>query len=285
VRELLRDHDVYVTDWIDARTVPVHEGRFDLDDYVDTVARFLRFLGPGTHVVAVCQPSVPVLAAAALMAAAEDPCRPASLTLMGGPIDSRANPTRVNDFALRHPLSWFEHAVITRVPFGFPGVGRRVYPGFLQLSGFMSMNMDRHFGAHMRMFEHLIVGDGDSAEQHRRFYDEYMSVMDMTAEFYLQTVDLVFQRHALPKGEWVSRGRKVEPAAIRDIALFTVEGELDDISAPGQTLAAHALCAELPKKRRDHMVAEGVGHYGIFNGRRWRETIYPRVRDFIAKHD
>jgi poly(3-hydroxybutyrate) depolymerase len=265
--------------------VPVHEGRFDLDDYVATVGRFLRFLGPGTHVVAVCQPAVPVLAAAALMAAANDPCRPASLTLMGWPIDPRAAPTRVNEFALRHKLSWFENAVITRVPFGFPGVGRRVYPGFLQLSGFMSMNMDRHFGAHMRMFEHLIRGDGDSAEQHRRFYDEYMSVMDMTAEFYLQTVDLVFQRHALPKGEWISREGKVEPAAIRDIALFTVEGELDDISAPGQTLAAHALCSAIPPARRDHMVAQGVGHYGIFNGRRWREAIYPRVRDFIARND
>jgi poly(3-hydroxybutyrate) depolymerase len=228
---------------------------------------------------------VPVLAAASLMATAKDKCRPRSITLMGGPIDTRINPTKVNQFATRHPLSWFKSTVVSRVPYGYPGFGRSVYPGFLQLSGFMSMNMDRHLGAHLRMFEHLVRGDGDSAESHRKFYDEYMSVMDLTAEFYLQTVELVFQTHALPKGEWVSRGAKIEPAAIRDIALMTIEGELDDISAPGQTLAAQDLCRSIPPSKREHVLAQGVGHYGIFNGRRWREAIAPRVAAFIARHD
>ena len=202
VAALLPDHDVYITDWIDAGRVPVSKGRFDLDDYLDHVIAFLQRLGPGAHVVAVCQPSVPVLGAVSLMAAAGDPCQPVSMTLMGGPVDTRVNPTRVNDFAKRHSLGWFERSVITRVPFGYEGFNRRVYPGFLQLTGFMSMNFDRHFGAHLKLFEHLIRGDGDSADAHRKFYDEYMSVMDMTAEFYLQTVDVVFQRHALPRGEW-----------------------------------------------------------------------------------
>jgi len=285
VAALLPGHDVHITDWHDAKGIPVAAGRFDLDDYIDQIVTYLRVLGPGTHVIAVCQPSVPVLAAASLMAAAKDKSRPRSITLMGGPIDTRVNPTKVNQFATARPLSWFKNTVVSSVPYGHPGFGRSVYPGFLQLSGFMSMNMDRHLGAHLRMFEHLIRGDGDSAEGHRRFYDEYMSVMDLTAEFYLQTVDIVFQRHLLPKGEWVSRGRKIDPAAIRDIALMTVEGELDDISAPGQTLAAQELCANIPKKKREHILAERVGHYGIFNGRRWREVIAPRVAAFIAKHD
>jgi poly(3-hydroxybutyrate) depolymerase len=285
VAALLPGHDVHIADWHDAKGIPVAEGRFDLDDYIDRIVAYLRALGPGTHVIAVCQPSVPVLAAAALMAAAQDGCRPRSLILMGGPIDTRVNPTQVNAFAASRPLSWFKNTVVSRVPYGFPGFGRAVYPGFLQLSGFMSMNIDRHLGAHLRMYEHLIRGDGDSAEAHRRFYDEYLSVMDLTAEFYLQTVELVFQKHVLPKGEWVSRGAKIEPAAIRDIALMTIEGELDDISAPGQTLAAQALCRGIPAGRREHVLAEGVGHYGIFNGRRWREAIAPRVAAFIARHE
>jgi len=285
VAALLPAHDVHITEWHDAKLVPAAAGGFDLDDYIDQIAMYLRKLGPGTHVIAVCQPSVPVLAATALMAAAKDKCRPRSMTLMGGPIDTRINPTKVNQFAASRPLSWFKNTVVSHVPFGYPGFGRAVYPGFLQLSGFMSMNMDRHLGAHLRMFEHLIRGDGDSAEAHRRFYDEYMSVMDLTAEFYLQTVDLVFKQHALPKGEWVSRGRKIEPQLIRDTALMTVEGELDDISAPGQTLAAQDLCSSIPKTKREHVFAERVGHYGIFNGRRWREVIAPRVAAFIAKHD
>jgi len=285
VAALLPGHDVYITDWHDAKTIPVAEGKFDLDDYIDQLISYLKALGPGTHVIAVCQPSVPVLAAASLMAAAKDRCRPRSLTLMGGPIDTRINPTKVNNFATRHPLAWFKNTVVSRVPYGAPGFGREVYPGFLQLSGFMSMNMDRHLGAHLRMFQHLVRGDGDSAESHRRFYDEYMSVMDLTAEFYLQTVELVFQKHALPKGEWVSRGARIEPAAIRDIGLMTVEGELDDISAPGQTLAAQDLCRGIPPSKREHVLAQGVGHYGIFNGRRWREAIAPRVAAFIARHD
>ncbi len=285
VQALLPGHDVYITDWNDAKNIPASDGGFDLDDYIDQLIAYLRVLGPGTHVIAVCQPSVPVLAAASLMAAAKDKCRPRSLTLMGGPIDTRINPTKVNQFATRHPISWFANTVVSRVPYGYPGYSRAVYPGFLQLSGFMSMNMDRHLGAHLRMFEHLIRGDGDSAEAHRRFYDEYMSVMDLTAEFYLQTVELVFQKHVLPKGEWVSRNRKIEPAAIRDIALMTIEGELDDISAPGQTLAAQDLCRSIPPSKREHILAQGVGHYGIFNGRRWREAISPRVAAFIARHD
>jgi poly(3-hydroxybutyrate) depolymerase len=285
VQALLPGHDVYITDWHDAKAIPVADGRFDLDDYIDQIIAYLRKLGPGTHVIAVCQPSVPVLAAASLMAAAKDKCRPRSLVLMGGPIDTRINPTKVNRFAARHPLSWFKNTVVSRVPYGFPGFGRYVYPGFLQLSGFMSMNMDRHLGAHLRMFEHLVRGDGESAESHRKFYDEYMSVMDLTAEFYLQTVELVFQKHVLPKGEWISRNAKVEPAAIRDIGLMTIEGELDDISAPGQTLAAQDLCRSIPPSKREHVLAQGVGHYGIFNGRRWREAISPRVAAFIARHD
>jgi len=285
VAALLPEHDVHIADWHDAKLIPAAEGRFDLDDYIDQIVLYLEALGPGTHVIAVCQPSVPVLAAAALMAAERHRSRPRSLTLMGGPIDTRVNPTKVNQFATTRPLSWFKNTVVSRVPYGHPGFGREVYPGFLQLTGFMSMNMDRHLGAHMRMFEHLIRGDGDSAEAHRRFYDEYMSVMDLTAEFYLQTVDLVFQRHALPKGEWVSRGRRIEPAAIRDVALMTVEGELDDISAPGQTLAAQDICRSIPWHKREHVFAQRVGHYGIFNGRRWRDSIAPRVAAFIARND
>ncbi len=282
VAAMLQDHDVYITDWIDAGRVPVSKGRFDLDDYVDYVITFLQDMGSSTHVVAVCQPSVPVMAAVSLMAGDNDPGQPVSLTLMGGPIDTRINPTKVNEFAKRHSLGWFERSVITRVPFGYEGFNRRVYPGFLQLTGFMSLNIDRHFGAHLQLFNHLVQDDGDSAAAHRKFYDEYMSVMDMTAEFYLQTLDVVFQRHALPRGKWTSRNRPIEPFAIQKTALLTVEGELDDISALGQTYAAHRLCSGIPESRK-HFLREKVGHYGIFNGRRWRNAIYPKVRDFIRE--
>ena len=285
VAALLADHDVYITDWIDARLVPLARGRFDLDDYIDTVAELIRFLGPQTHVIAVCQPAVPVLAAVSLMAANDEAVQPRSMTLMGGPIDPMANPTVPVKLAAERPLSWFERNVITTVPAYYPGGFRQVYPGFIQLSGFMSMHLDRHIGEHIGLFRHLVQGDGDSAEQHRRFYDEYLSVMDLSAEFYLQTIETVFQKHALANGTMVSRDRPIEPAAIRKTALMTVEGELDDISAPGQTLAAHRLCASLPEEMRANHYQNGVGHYGIFNGRRWREHIMPAVREFIRKHD
>ncbi|CAO3362255.1 polyhydroxyalkanoate depolymerase [Azospirillum palustre] len=285
VEALMRDHDVYITDWIDARLVPMSAGRFDLDDYIDTVAELIRFLGPNTHVIAVCQPAVPVMAAVSLMAAADEPVQARSMTLMGGPIDPMANPTVPVKLAMERPLKWFERSVITTVPVYYPGAFRRVYPGFIQLSGFMSMNLDRHINEHVGLFRHLVRGDGDSAEQHRRFYDEYLSVMDLSADFYLQTIETVFQKHALPEGTMVSRGRKVEPSAIRKTAVMTVEGELDDISAPGQTIAAQRLCSSLPDDMRKTHFQKGVGHYGIFNGRRWRESILPEIRSFIQSHD
>jgi poly(3-hydroxybutyrate) depolymerase len=285
VEALLPSHDVYITDWISASDVPLAEGSFDLDDYIDYVIDFLRHIGPGAHVMAVCQPSVPVLAAVALMGADNDPAAPHSMTMMGGPIDTRSNPTKVNDVATTRSLDWFERTVVTHVPPGHPGAGRRVYPGFLQLSGFMSMNIDRHVGAQMRMFRHLVQGDGESAASHRRFYDEYMSVMDLPAEFYLQTIETVFQEHSLPRGTMVSRNRRVEPDKIAKTALLTIEGELDDISGLGQTRAAHDICTGLPAEKHRHYEAKGVGHYGIFNGRRWREDIMPRVRDFIREND
>lgn len=285
VKALIEDHDLYVTDWTDAREVPFYKGTFDLDDYIELVIRFLHHLGQGTHIMAVCQPSVPVLAAVSLMAADNDKCQPPTMTLMGGPIDTRRNPTKVNELATSRPLSWFERNVVTNVPVRYPGFLRRVYPGFLQISGFMSMNMDRHIGAHMKLFEHLVVGDGDSADSHKRFYDEYLSVMDLPAEYYLQTLDVVFQQHALPERTMVSRGREVDSLAIEKTALLTVEGELDDISGVGQTEAAHDICASLPARKRKHLLQKDVGHYGIFNGRRWREEIKPEVAAFIKKHD
>jgi len=284
VEGLLPDHDVYVTDWADAREVPLLQGNFDLDDYVDYVMEFCRYLGPNLHVMAVCQPSVPVLAAAALMAEAADPRQPSSLVLMGGPIDTRISPTTPNDLAMRNSMMWFRANVISTVPFSYPGAMRRVYPGFLQLTSFISMNLDRHINAHMRQFEYLVKGDDDNAEAHRTFYDEYLAVMDLTAEFYLQTVEVVFKEHLLPRGAWVSRGRPVEPAAI-ETALMTVEGELDDISGIGQTKAAHTLTPNIPGARHMHWEQPRVGHYGIFNGRKWREQIMPRVRDFIRAND
>lgn len=281
VEALLPDHDVYITDWIDTREIPVWDGGFDLDDYIDYLQEFIRFLGPDVHVMAVCQPAVPVLAAVSLMAAADDPMQPLSMTMMGGPIDTRINPTAVNDVATTRPFAWFEHNVIQTVPLPAAGAGRRVYPGFLQLSGFMSMNMDRHVDAHLRYFHHLMRGDGDDAANHRIFYDEYMSVMDLPAEYYLQTIRTVFQEHLLPRGLMRHRGVAIDPSAIRHTALMTVEGEKDDITGVGQTYAAHALCASLPDTMRAHHLQERVGHYGVFNGRRWRENIYPHVRDFI----
>jgi poly(3-hydroxybutyrate) depolymerase len=285
VEALLPHHDVYITDWTNARNVPVSLGGFHLDDYIAYVIDFLHRLGPGTHVLAVCQPAVPVLAAASLMAQANDPCRPLTMTLMGGPIDTTAAKTKVTSLAETKPIGWFERTVVSVVPPWYPGAFRRVYPGFVQLTGFMSMNLDRHVGAHMNLFRHLVRGDGESAESHRTFYDEYMSVMDLPAEFYLETVERVFQRHDFPNDRFMWRGVKVEPRAITDIGLLTVEGELDDISAPGQTAAAHDLCTNIPDDLRGRYLQEKVGHYGIFNGRRWREQIMPRVRDFIRTHD
>jgi poly(3-hydroxybutyrate) depolymerase len=281
VEAFLPGHDVFVTDWVDARMVPASQGRFDLDDYIDYVIAMLRFLGGDVHVVAVCQPSVPVLAAVALMEAAGDPHVPHSMTLMGGPIDTRVAPTVVNRLAEERGVAWFRRHVITKVPFPHPGFMRDVYPGFLQLNGFMSMNLDRHIEAHHQLFQHLVAGDGDSAQKHREFYDEYLAVMDLTAEFYLQTVRTVFVEHSLPKGEMTHRRRRIDPAAIRRVGLMTVEGEHDDISGVGQTEAAHRLCASIPDGRRRHWLQPGVGHYGVFNGSRFRAEILPRLSEFM----
>jgi len=284
VEALLPSADVYITDWIDARMVPMTEGTFDFDDYIDYVIEMLRFLGPDTHVIAVCQPSVPVLAAVALMEAENDPFSPSSMTLMGGPIDTRINPTAVNQLAKERSLEWFADNVIMNVPWPQPGFMRPVYPGFLQLSGFMSMNLDRHVIAHKEFFMHLVKNDGEPAEKHRDFYDEYLAVMDLTAEFYLQTVDQVFIRHALPKGELEHRGKLVDPAAIRNVALLTVEGENDDISGVGQTKAAQTICTNIPDHMRMHYLQPDVGHYGVFNGSRFRREIAPRIINFVREH-
>jgi poly(3-hydroxybutyrate) depolymerase len=269
---------------VNARAVPIEEGRFGLDDMILLVVDFLQRLGPGAHVMAVCQPSVPVLAAVSLMAAAKDPCRPASMVLMGGPIDPDANPTEVNRFAQSHSLAWFEQMVITTVPARYPGAFRRVYPGFLQLAGFLSMNFDRHVDAHWRMFRQLAQGDGDSAAAARAFYDEYSTVMDLPADFYLETMDRVFQRHDLAHGRFRVRGELVDPGAIEETALMTIEGERDDICGPGQTAAAHALCCNLAPAKQTHHLQRDVGHYGVFHGRRWQNETYPKVRDFIRAH-
>ncbi|MBI4273804.1 MAG: polyhydroxyalkanoate depolymerase [Rhizobiales bacterium] len=284
VEAFLPNHDVYITDWVDARMVPQTKGRFDLDDYIDYVISMLHRLGGGCHVIAVCQPSVPVLAAVARMEADNDPYAPQSMVLMGGPIDTRNNPTGVNKLAEQRGIEWFRRSVITKVPFPHPGVMRDVYPGFLQLNGFVSMNLNRHLDAHHELFFHLVDGDGDSAQKHREFYDEYLAVMDLTAEFYLQTVDTVFVRHALPKGEMTHRGQRVDAAAIRNCALLTIEGEKDDISGVGQTEAAHALCVNIPADRKAHYLQLGVGHYGVFNGSRFRAEIAPRIADFVLSN-
>ena len=281
VEALLPHADIYITDWVDAREVPVFQGKFDLDDYIDYVIEILRFLGPSIHVMAVCQPSVPVLAAVSILSAENDPVVPSSMILMGGPIDTRRNPTAVNALAVTKGIDWFRKNVVVRVPFPNAGAMREVYPGFMQLTGFMTMNLDRHIEAHRDLYWHLVRGDGDSAEKHREFYDEYLSVMDLTAEFYLQTVEKVFIRHELPNGTFTHRGVPVNPAAIAKTALMTIEGEKDDISGVGQTEAAHGLCVNIPAGRKRHHLQPDVGHYGVFNGSRFRNEIVPRLVEFI----
>ena len=280
VEAFLPTHEVYITDWSDARMVPVSEGRFDLEDYVDYVIEMLHELGGNVHILAVCQPSVPVLAAVSIMEAEGDLFVPVSMTLMGGPIDTRRNPTAVNNLAAEKGIDWFRGNVITKVPFPHPGVMRDVYPGFLQLNGFISMNLDRHMDAHKKLFANLVKGDGDLVDKHREFYDEYLAVMDLTAEYYLQTVDTVFVKHSLPKGEMTHHGKRVDPSVITNVALMTVEGENDDISGLGQTEATHTLCSSIPDDRRVHYVQKGVGHYGVFNGSRFKSEIVPRICDF-----
>ena len=282
---LLVDHDVYLTDWHNARDIGLQHGRFDCDDFVDHVITFLQVIGPGAHVIGVCQPCVPVLAAAAIMAEDSDPAQPRSMTLMAGPIDTRVNPTEVNKLATSRSIEWFERNLIGTVPLRYAGALRRVYPGFVQLAAFMSMNLDRHVKAQIDLFCHLANGDDERAAAIRAFYDEYCAVMDLPAEFYLQTVRTVFQEHALPLGKFEWRGRRVDPSAIRRTALFTVEGERDDICAVGQTLAAQELCSSLRPYKKRHHVQTGVGHYGVFNGRRWSSYIYPIMRNIIYASD
>ncbi|MDB5447648.1 MAG: phaZ [Phenylobacterium sp.] len=283
VQTFLQDHEVFVTEWQNARNVPIVEGRFDFHDFIDHVRDMLRVMGPRPHVVAVCQPGPPTLAAAALMAEDGEESRPASMTFMGSPIDARLSPTVTNKLAEEKPFAWFESNMIYTVPGPYPGIGRRVYPGFVQLAAFMSMNLEKHQEAHLRYLQHLMREDGDSADAHLAFYDEYLSVLDLTEEFYLQTVDVVFQRYLLPKGELMHRDRLVRPQLIKDVGLLTVEGENDDISGIGQTQAAHALCSGLPDELKEDYIQPRVGHYGVFNGKRFREEIYPRVRAFIRR--
>jgi poly(3-hydroxybutyrate) depolymerase len=282
VATMLPDHDVYITDWVDARMVPLADGNFDLDDYIDYVISMLHRLGPGAHVMAVCQPAVPVVAAVAVMEARGDAHLPATMTLMGGPIDTRVNPTAVNTMANSHDLDWFRQNTIMKVPFPHPGFMRDVYPGFLQISGFLSMNLNRHLEAHKDFFSHLVQGDGDSADKHRDFYDEYLAVMDLTAEFYLQTVETVFIRHDLPQNRMMHRDERIDFRKVTQVAMFTVEGENDDISGVGQTKAAHDIMTGIPAARRAHYMQPKVGHYGVFNGSRFRAEIAPRIADFIA---
>jgi poly(3-hydroxybutyrate) depolymerase len=285
VRTLLPSHKVYITDWTDARMVPRAEGAFTLDDYVGYIQDFIRHIGTERlHVISVCQPTVPVLAAVALMASAGEP-QPLSLTMMGGPIDTRRGLTSVNTLATIKPLRWFETHLVDEVPSPYPGRGRRVYPGFLQHAGFIAMNPLRHMNSHWDFYQHLVEGDLDDAESHRRFYDEYNSVLDMPAEYYLDCIRIVFQQHLLPRGLWMVGDRRVAPEAVTEPALMTIEGELDDISGPGQTHAAHDICLGVPAERKRRLTVEGTGHYGIFSGRRWRETVYPQVRAFLASAD
>jgi poly(3-hydroxybutyrate) depolymerase len=288
VRAMLPDHNVYITDWLDARQVPTAHGPFHLDDYIAYCIEFIRHLGPDVHVISVCQPTVPVMAAVSIMATLKDPKLPLSMTMMGGPIDARSSPTAVNNLATNHSFAWFERNVIYTVPGKYAGAGRRVYPGFLQHAGFVAMNPDRHATSHWDYYLDLVRGDLDDVGAHRRFYDEYNAVLDLPAEYYLDTIRVVFQDHLLPLGRWdvrfEDRTIRVAPEAIRSVALFTIEGELDDISGSGQTRAAQGLCTGIPDKHKRHLTAEGAGHYGIFSGRRWREHIYPQVREFIAAH-
>lgn len=285
VERMLPGHDVYITDWRDARNVPLSEGTFDLDDYIDYVIEFLEHIGPGAHMLAVCQPSVPCYAAVAVMSADKNAARPKTLTMMGGPIDTREAPTVVNTLATQRPLSWFEQNVVATVPFQYPGAGRKVYPGFMQLAGFMSMNLGNHLMSHWEMFKHLVEGDGESADATKDFYDEYRSVCDMTAEFYLQTVREVFQVHSLPQGLFEHRGKRINPGAITDVAILAIEGERDDISGLGQTRAALTISTGLPKSRKKYYMAQSVGHYGIFNGTKWRTRIAPVVEEWISTHN
>jgi poly(3-hydroxybutyrate) depolymerase len=285
VEAMLPFADVYITDWLDAREVPVFKGNFDLEDYITYVMDYCRMLGPNLHLIAVCQPSVPVFAAAALMNAAKDPLSPASITLIGGPIDTREAPTQVNLSAKEHPGVWFEARLITRVPFNHPGFMRRVYPGFVQLMSFISMNLERHIDSHMEFFQHLVEGDGESAATHTKFYDEYLSVIDLPAEFYLQTLDVVFQRHLLPEGKMTYKGEKVKPEAINKTAMLCLEGELDDISGVGQTRAAMGLTKGLPASKKKYHMEPKVGHYGIFNGRKFKQNVVPIIVDFMKTHD
>jgi poly(3-hydroxybutyrate) depolymerase len=284
VRALLPGQDVYITDWVDARMVPLSDGPFHLDDYIYYVQDFIRHLGPDVHVISVCQPTVPVLAAISLMATAKDPKLPKTMIMMGGPIDPRKSPTAVNDLAIEKPFSWFENTVIYAVPGNYPGFGRKVYPGFLQHAGFVAMNPGRHAQSHREFYQQLVRGDDDSAEAHRKFYDEYNAVLDMPAEYYLETIKTVFQDFSLPKGTWTVGGQLVRPQDIDSVALFTIEGELDDISGAGQTQAAHDLCIGIPADKQQHFTAPKCGHYGIFSGRRWREIICPMIGEFVRKH-
>lgn len=285
VRTLLADHKVYVTDWLDARMVPTDQGAFTLDDYVAYIREFIQHIGAERlHVLAVCQPTVPVLGAVSLMASAGETL-PRSLIMMGGPVDTRLSPTSVNDLATTKPLSWFETNVIHEVPNNYPGRGRRVYPGFLQHAGFIAMNPSRHMNSHWDFYQDLVRGDLDDADAHRRFYDEYNAVLDMPAEYYLDCIRIVFQQHLLPKGQWHVDGVRVAPEDIKTASIFTIEGEFDDISGLGQTEATHALCSGLPDANKHHLIVKGAGHYGIFSGRRWREVVYPQVRDFIRRYD
>lgn len=285
VEAFLPTHEVYITDWTDARMVPIWQGRFDLDDYIDYIRAMLTYLGERTHVLAVCQPGPPVLAAVSLMAEDRDPARPLSMTFMGSPIDARQSPTVPNLLAEERPYDWFREKMIYTVPGPYPGMLRRVYPGFVQLSSFMNMNWDNHVNAHWKFFNHLVEGDGDSADKHRGFYDEYLSVLDMTEEFYLQTIKRIFQEHHLARGIFKHRDRRVDPSRVRDIALMTVEGEKDDISGIGQTQAAHTLCTNIPQNMQFDYIQPGVGHYGVFNGSRFRNEIVPRVSEFIKTHN
>ena len=281
VATLLPENDVYITDWRNAREAPVEAGDFGFDDYVDHVIKFLEAIGPGAHLLGVCQPCAHALAAVSIMAEDDNPCTPLSMTLMAGPVDTRVNPTKVNDLAVANPISWFEKNLISTVPARYPGAGRRVYPGFVQLTAFMAMNPSRHIDAHIDMFTQLATGKFEEAQTGKTFYDEYFAVLDLTAEFYLETVNRVFQRHLLPRGELMWRGRKVNPAAIRRTTLFTVEGERDDICSVGQTVAAHQLCSGVRPNRKRHHLQPGVGHYGVFSGRKWTNQIYPLVRNVI----
>jgi len=285
IERLLPDHEVYVTEWRDAKLVPTSEGLFDFNDYVDYVMAFMRAVGAGSHMLAVCQPAVPAYAAVALMSAAEDAATPLTLTMMGGPVDTRKAPTTVDDLATERPYAWFEQNVVARVPNNFPGAGRKVYPGFLQLTAFMSMNLANHMKSHWELFRHLVDGDDDSAAATKTFYEEYRAVCDMTAEFYLQTIDVVFQRQLVAKGEFVHRGVVADPAKITRTALLAIEGERDDISGLGQTKAALDIATGLSDDMKQYYMAEGAGHYGIFNGRKWRDLIAPVVETFIRAHD